>query len=49
MPLAKLDLLGKSGDDVAERVFESVSAVALPEKRIAVAKTDNVTNNMIKG
>ena len=46
LPLAKLDLLGSG--DVVERVFESVSAVALPEKRIAVATTDNGTN-MIKG
>ena len=37
LPLAKLDLLG-SGDIVKE-VFESVSAAALPGKRIAVART----------
>ena len=47
MPLVKLDLLGKSGGDIVERVIESVSA-ALPGKRIVVATTGNETNNMIK-
>ena len=31
-----------------ERVYESVSAAALPGKRIAVATTGNGNNNMIK-
>ena len=44
--LAKLDLLG-SGDVVERVLFESVATVALPEKRIAVATTDNGTSNMI--
>ena len=47
LPLVKLDLLGRSGCDAVERVFECVSA--LPGKRIAAATTDNGTNNMIKG
>ena len=46
LPLTKLDLLGSGG--IVEKVFESVSA-ALPGKRIAVATTDNGTNNMTKG
>ena len=36
-------------DVVVERVFKSVAAVALHDKRIDVATTDNGTNNMIKG
>ena len=47
LQLEKLDLLG-NGSDVVERVFEGVSAVVLPGKRIAVTTTDNRTNNMIK-
>ena len=46
MPLAKLDLLGRSGD-IVEKVFESVSA-ALPGKRVTVPMSFNEPN-MIKG
>ena len=49
LPLHKLDLLRRSDDDVVERVFESVAAVALPGKRIDVATTDNGTNMITKG
>ena len=38
-----------NGDAAVERVFESVAAVALSGKRIAVVTTDNGNSNVIKG
>ena len=46
MPLAKLDLLERS--DVVKRVLRVLLLLLFHGKMIAVATTDNGTNNMIK-